>query len=192
MILLVLGLAIFLGVHSSRILADDWRSAQIRRIGEKPWKGLYSLLSLIGFVLIVWGYGQTRMAPVELWSPPVFTRHLAALLLIPSFILLAAAYVPGTRIKRAVGHPMVLGVKIWAFAHLLANGRLGDLVLFGAFLIWSVVLYISSRRRDRKSGTVPIVGPATRDAAAVVAGLVAWVAFAVWLHGALIGVRPFG
>ncbi len=191
MIVLLLGLALFLGVHSTRIFADDWRRGQIARIGLNPWKGMYTLISLVGLVLIVYGYGQTRIAPTELWSPPVFTRHLSGLLMIPAFILLAAAYVPGTRIRRAVGHPMVLGVKVWAFAHLIANGRLGDLVLFGAFLVWAVVLYVASRRRDRRDGTVHVVGPASRDAIAVVAGLAAWALFTAWLHTALIGVRPF-
>jgi uncharacterized membrane protein len=108
-----------------------------------------------------------------------------------SFVLLAAAYVPGTRIRQVLGHPMVLGVKTWAFAHLIANGRLGDLVLFGAFLVWAIVLYAASRRRDRKAGTVRPRGSASRDALAVVIGIVAWAAFAFWLHAALIGVRPF-
>ena len=191
MIVLVLGLAIFLGVHSLRIFADDWRTAQINRIGENAWKGLYSLFSLAGLVLIVWGYGMSRSAPVELWSPPVFTRHLSGLLMLLSFVLLAAAYVPGTRIRQAVGHPMVLGVKTWAFAHLIANGRLGDLVLFGTFLVWSIVLYAASRRRDRKAGTVRPKGSLSRDAIAVVVGIAAWAAFAFWLHAAVIGVRPF-
>jgi uncharacterized membrane protein len=122
----------------------------------------------------------------------VWTRHLASLLTIPAFILLVAAYVPGTRIKRAVGHPMVAGVKSWAIAHLIANGTLADVLLFGTFLVWSIVLYTSSRRRDRAAGTVYVVGPVLRDVIAVVVGLVAWVAFALWLHGPLIGVRPFG
>jgi uncharacterized membrane protein len=191
MIVLVLGLAIFLGVHSLRIFADDWRSAQMGRIGENAWKGLYSLFSLVGLVLIIWGYGLSRNTPVELWSPPVFTRHLSGLLMLLSFVLLAAAYVPGTRIRQVLGHPMVLGVKTWAFAHLIANGRLGDLVLFGAFLVWAIVLYAASRRRDRKAGTVRPKGSASRDALAVVIGIVAWAAFAFWLHAALIGVRPF-
>jgi uncharacterized membrane protein len=191
MIVLVLGLAIFLGVHSLRIFADDWRSAQMGRIGENAWKGLYSLFSLVGLVLIIWGYGLSRSTPVELWSPPVFTRHLSGLLMLLSFVLLAAAYVPGTRIRQVLGHPMVLGVKTWAFAHLIANGRLGDLVLFGAFLLWAIVLYAASRRRDRKAGTVRPRGSASRDALAVVIGIVAWAAFAFWLHAALIGVRPF-
>jgi len=191
MIVLVLGLAIFLGVHSLRIFADDWRAAQMGRIGENAWKGLYSLFSLVGLVLIIWGSGLSRSTPVELWSPPVFTRHLSGLLMLLSFVLLAAAYVPGTRIRQVLGHPMVLGVKTWAFAHLIANGRLGDLVLFGAFLVWAIVLYAASRRRDRKAGTVRPKGSASRDALAVVIGIVAWAAFAFWLHAALIGVRPF-
>ena len=143
-------------------------------------------------MLIVWGYGVARGAPVVLFSPPVWAKHVAALLTIPAFILLVAAYVPGTRIKRAVGHPMVEGVKVWAFAHLLANGTLADVVLFGAFLVWAIVDYIAARRRDRAAGTVYVVGPITRDMVAVVVGLVAWAAFAFWLHTVLIGVRPFG
>jgi uncharacterized membrane protein len=161
-------------------------------MGLNAWKGVYSVVAIAGFVLIVWGYGQARGAPVIVFSPPVWTKHVAALLTIPAFILLAAAYVPGTRIKRAVGHPMVAGVKTWAFAHLLANGTLADIVLFGTFLAWAIADYIAARRRDRAAGTVYVVGPITRDVAAVVVGLVAWAAFAFWLHAVLIGVRPFG
>jgi uncharacterized membrane protein len=192
MTLLILGLVIFLGSHSVRIFAEPWRGARIAAMGLNAWKGVYSIISILGFVLIVWGYGVARGAPVILFSPPVWTKHVAALLTIPAFILLAAAYVPGTRIKRAVGHPMIAGVKAWAFAHLLANGTLADVVLFGAFLVWAIVDYIAARRRDRAAGTVYVVGPITRDLAAVVVGLVAWAAFAFWLHALLIGVRPFG
>ncbi len=192
MSLLILGLVLFLGTHSVRIVADDWRGARIAGLGLMPWKGIYSVVSIIGFVLIVWGYGQARGNPVVLYSPPVWTRHIAALLTVPAFILLVAAYIPGTRIKRAVGHPMVAAVKIWAFAHLLANGTLADVVLFGAFLAWAVADYIAARRRDRAAGTVYAVGPVSRDIAAVAIGLAAWAAFAFWLHAAWIGVRPFG
>ena len=192
MVVLVLGLVLFLGTHSVRVFADDWRSAQIAARGEMVWKGAYTLLSLLGLVLIVYGYGLTREAPVELWQPPVWTRHLAALLTLPAFVLLAAAQVPGNRIKAAVGHPQVLGTKVWAFAHLISNGRLGDLLLFGGFLVWAIVLYGASRRRDRRLGTTPVVGPRSRDAIAVGAGVAAWVAFALWLHAWLIGVQPFG
>jgi uncharacterized membrane protein len=189
---LILGLLIFLGSHSVRIFAEPWRGARIAAMGLNGWKGVYSIVSIAGFVLIVWGYGLARGVPVILFSPPVWTKHVAALLTIPAFILLVAAYVPGTRIKRAVGHPMVAGVKVWAFAHLLANGTLADVVLFGSFLVWAIADYIAARRRDRAAGTVYVVGPITRDVAAVVVGLLAWAAFAFWLHTALIGVRPFG
>lgn len=190
MLLLILGLAIFLGTHSVRIVADGWRTARIARMGPLPWKAVYSIVSLIGFVLIVWGYGAARGVTPQLYAPPSWLRHVAALLTIPAFVLLVAAYVPGTRIKRAVGHPMVLGVKLWALAHLLANGSLADVLLFGSFLVWSVASYTAARRRDRVAGTVYLVGPASRDVIAIVIGLLAWAAFAFWLHAPLIGVRP--
>jgi uncharacterized membrane protein len=189
---LILGLVMFLGTHSVRIFADGWRGARVAAMGLNAWKAVYSIVSLAGFVLIVWGYGLARADPVVLYTPPLWTRHLAALLTLPAFILLAAAYVPGTRIKRAVGHPMVAGVKSWAFAHLIANGTLADVALFGSFLAWSIVDYISARRRDRAAGVVYVVGPIMRDVTAVVVGVVAWAVFALWLHGPLIGVRPFG
>jgi uncharacterized membrane protein len=192
MALLILGLLLFLGVHSVRIVAEDWRGRRVARMGLKPWKGVVTVFSLIGFGLIVWGYGLARQTPVILYSPPIWTRHLAALLMVLSFVLVTAAYVPGTRIKRAVGHPMVAGVKTWAFAHLLANGTLADVVLFGSFLVWAIADYISARRRDRAAGMVYVAGPMTQDVKAVVIGIVAWVVFAFWLHGWLIGVRPLG
>jgi uncharacterized membrane protein len=192
MTLLLLGLVLFLAPHSVRIFAEGWRSARVQKMGLLPWKGVVSVLSIVGFVLIVMGYGAARSDPVVLYAPPLWTRHLAALLTIPAFVLLVAAYVPGTRIKRAVGHPMVLGVKLWAFAHLLANGTLADVALFGSLLVWAVLDYIAARRRDRAAGTVYPVGPLSRDLIAVGVGLAAWATFAFWLHGALIGVRPFG
>lgn len=192
MALLILGLALFLGAHSVRIVADGWRGTRVAKMGLKPWKGVVSVVSIIGFVLIIWGYGIARQAPVVLYAPPVWARHVAALLTLPAFILLVAAYVPGTRIKRVIGQPMVAGVKLWAFAHLLANGTLADVVLFGAFLIWAAGSFRAARRRDHAAGVVYVVGPVTRDATAVVIGALAWAAFAFWLHGWLIGVRPFG
>jgi uncharacterized membrane protein len=191
MLILVLGLLFFLGVHSVRIFADDWRGAQIAARGENAYKGIYSLLSIAGLVLIVWGYGQTRIAPVDLWQPPVWTRHLASLLTLISFVLLVAAYVPANRLKTAVGHPMVAGVKVWAFAHLIANGRLGDVVLFGAFLAWAVLDFTSARRRDRAAGRTPPPGTMKGDLLTVAIGVVAWTVFAMYLHAWLIGVRPF-
>lgn len=192
MTLLLLGLALFLGVHSTRIVAEGWRTTTIARVGEKPWKAIYSLLSIAGFVLLVIGYGAARQSPVVLFAPPVWTRHLAALLTIPAFVLLVAAYVPGNAIKRAIGHPMVAGVKVWALAHLLANGTLADVLLFGTFLAWAVLGFIAARRRDRAAGTTYPAGPGSRTAITVVVGLVAWAVFAFALHRPLIGVAPFG
>jgi len=189
---LILGLLLFLGAHSVRIFAEEWRGRQIARLGALGWKGVFSLVSLAGFALIVWGYAMARADPVLLWSPPAWTRHLAALLTLPAFVLLAAAYVPATRIKAAVSHPMVLGVKTWAIAHLVANGTLADALLFGAFLAWAVLDYRAARARDRAAGTRYVAGPVSRDIAALAIGLAAWAAFAFWLHAPLIGVRPFG
>jgi uncharacterized membrane protein len=191
MITLVAGLVVFLGAHSVRVFADDWRAARIAAMGEQRWKLVYSILSIVGFVLVVYGYGEARHAPVVLYTPPVWTRHLAALLTLPAFVLVAAAYVRGTRIKARVGHPMVLGVKVWAFAHLLANGTLADVVLFGSFLAWAVVDYLAARRRDRVAGVTYASGPVSRDLIAVGAGGLAWALFGFVLHGPLIGVRPF-
>jgi uncharacterized membrane protein len=189
---LIFGLVVFLGVHSVRIFADDWRTRQVARLGAGPWKGLYSLASLVGFVLIVWGYGLARGEPVVIWTPPVWTRHVAALLTIPAFILLVAAYVPRNGIKAKVRHPMIIGVKVWAFAHLLANGMLADVVLFGAFLVWAILDFRAARQRDRANGTTYPAGTAAGTIAAVVVGLAAWAVFAFWLHARWIGVSPLG
>jgi len=192
MTLLILGLILFLGVHSLRIFADPWRTAQIARLGEGPWKGLYSLASIVGFVLLVWGFGPARAATVVLWSPPFWTHYVAGVLTLIAFVLIVAAYVPGTRIKSWLHHPMVLGVKVWAFAHLISNGTLADVVLFGSFLVWAIADFASSRRRDRAAGTVYPAGTFGKDAVAVVVGVVAWAVFAFWLHGLLFRVRPLG
>lgn len=192
MMILIAGLIVFLIAHSVRIVADDWRTRQIARLGKGTWKGLYSVVSIVGLVMIVWGYGLAREHPVDLWQPPVWTRHLASLVTLASFVLFAAAYVPRTRIKAALGHPMVLGVKLWALAHLLANGRLADVALFGTFLVWAVLDFSAAKRRDRSVGRTYEAAPGVaRDAIAVVIGIGAWAAFAFHLHGVLIGVRPF-
>jgi uncharacterized membrane protein len=193
MSMLILGLVLFLGVHSTRIVADGWRTRQLARLGEPAWKGIYSVVSLLGFVLIVWGYGLARQQPVVLWQPlPAGVRHLASLLTLFAFVLLAAAYVPGNGIKSRLHHPMVLGVKTWAIAHLLANNTLADLLLFGGFLVWGVFSFRAARARDRAQGTVYPAGKATASAIAVVVGVAAWAGFAFWAHAAWIGVRPFG
>jgi uncharacterized membrane protein len=192
MTLLILGLVIFLGVHSSRVFAEDWRSAQRARMGEKAWTGAYSLASLLGLVLLVWGYGLARQTPVPLWTPSIGLRHLASLLTVFAFVLLAAAYVPRNSIKARIGHPMVAGVKLWALSHLLANHTLADLLLFGGFLVWAVLCFRAARARDRAAGTVYPAGTMQGNLITVGAGLVAWAVFAMWLHAPLIGVKPFG
>ncbi len=192
MLLLILGLILFLGMHSARLFAADKRASFIAAKGPLAWKGLYALVSIVGFVLIIYGYGQARMSPTWLWISPVWTRHLAALLTIPAFILIVATYIPGSCIKARVGHPMLLGVKFWALAHLIANGSLADLLLFGGFLAWATALFVVSRKRDRAAGVSYGKGKPVMDAVVVVVGLVAWAAFAFYLHGAWIGVKPMG
>ncbi len=189
---LILGLLMFLGMHSARIVAEGWRTQVIAQRGPGAWKGLYTVVSLVGLGLVIWGYGQARLAPVVLWAAPVWTRHLAALLVLVALVLLAAAQVPGNGIKARLHHPMVLGVKVWALAHLLANNTLADLLLFGSFLVWAVLDFRSSRQRDRAAGTVYPPGTAGRTVAAVVLGVLLWVVLAFGAHQWLFGVRPFG
>jgi uncharacterized membrane protein len=192
MTFLILGLVLFLGVHSVRVFAEPWRSGFIARRGANAWKGVYSLLSLAGFALLLWGYGQARLQPVLLWVPPSGVRHLAALLTVPAFVLLAASYVPGNSIKARLHHPMILGVKVWALSHLVANGTLAQVLLFGSFLLWAVLSFRAARQRDRAAGTVYPPGRMGATVVTVVVGLLAWAVFAFWAHGVLIGVRPFG
>lgn len=190
MLWLVAGLLVFLGVHSLRIVAPGWREARVAAMGPMAFKGVYSLVSVTGFALLAWGYAQARAdAPVLLWMPPVGLRHLASLLTLPAFILLAAAYVPRNHFKARLGHPMFLAVKLWALAHLLVNGWLHAVLLFGGFLAWAILGFRAARRREpapRSGGT-----PAGTVATVLVGGL-AWAGFAFHVHRVLIGVGPFG
>lgn len=190
MAMLLLGLVLFLGVHSTRIVAEGWRAATIRRVGEGRWKGLYTLVSLAGFALLVWGFGLARQQPVALWAPLLFTRHLAWALTLVAFILLAATYVPSNAIKARLHHPMVLGVMLWSLAHLLANGNLAHVLLFGSFGVWAALSLRAARARDRAALTLYPAGTASGTAMAVVVGIAAWFVFAFWAHGLLVGVRP--
>ena len=192
MTILILGLVIFLGLHSVRVFAEGWRNGVRTRLGENAWKGLYSLASILGLALIVWGFGLARQQPVLLWSPPLWTRHLAALLTLAAFVMLAAAYVPGNAIKARLHHPMILGVKTWALAHLLANGRLAGVLLFGSFLAWAVLSFRAARQRDRAGHITYPPGRTGPTLVTVAVGLAAWAGFAFWAHAAWIGVRPFG
>lgn len=189
---LCLGLLLFLGPHATRMMAEDWRSRQIGRLGEWRWKGVVSLLSLLGLALIVTGYGGARADASDLWVVPLWARHVAALLTLPAFVLVAAAHVPGSRLKSRLGHPMLLGTALWSLAHLLVNARPADVLLFGGFLAWSGPAFWAARRRDRRNRVSRAEDLAGRDALTALSGLVAWIVFALWLHPLLIGVQPFG
>ena len=188
MTLLILGLILFLGVHSVSIVAPGWRDTMRARLGEGPWKGLYSLISIVGFALLIVGYGAARAQPELLYVPPAWLRHAAMLLLVPVFPLLLSAYLPG-RIKSAAKHPMLLAVKLWAAAHLLSNGSVADVLLFGGFLAWAVADRISMKHRVQR----PLPGPAPsprNDGIAIVAGLAIYLVFVFGGHAWLIGVSP--
>ncbi|ALO46761.1 NnrU family protein [Pseudohongiella spirulinae] len=190
MSLLIVGLALFLSLHSTAIFAPERRSNIIRQIGERWWKVLYSVASLISLALIIYGYAEARQSPIWLWQPPVAMRHTALLLTLIAFILLAATYVPGNRLKSRVGHPMLLAVKFWALAHLLANGTLADLLLFGSFLVWGVAGFVIRRKRDRINGVTYPAGGMSKDITVIIAGLASWAVFAMYLHVVLIGISP--
>lgn len=192
MLLLAIGLVLFLGVHSLRILAPALRERWIARLGEGPYKGLYSLASLVGFILLLYGYGLARADPVPVWFPPAASAHLALLLVPVAFILFASAYAPLGRIKASVGHPMLLGTALWALGHLLANGMAADLLLFGGFLVWAVLAYLAARRRDREEGVVRRAKGWRGDIVAIAIGLAAAALFLAGLHRWLFGVSPLG
>ena len=187
---LLAGLVIFFGVHSVAIVAPSWRDQMAARLGDAAWKAAYSLVSIVGFVLLVRGYAAARLDPVLLYEPPHWLRHIAAILMVPVFPLLLSAYLPG-RIKAAAQHPMLAAIKLWATAHLLANGMLGDVLVFGGFLAWAVVDRISLKRR------LPRAAPALpegryNDLIAVVLGFALYVWFIAWAHARLFGVQPMG
>jgi uncharacterized membrane protein len=190
MLLLILGLMVFLGAHSIRIFANDWRSRKIVRLGTGRWKGLFALASFVGLVLIIVGFGAAGANSAVIYVPPAWLRHLNIFLTLIAFVLVAAAYAPSNHIKARIGHPMLAGVKTWAFGHLLAIGMLRDVILFGAFLLWAIVDFVVSRRRDRATGVIYPAGSLTGDVVAIVVGVIVWAAFAFWLHKVLIGANP--
>ena len=196
---LILGLILFLGAHSVRIFADDWRTRTIEARGEKLFKGIYTLVALLGFYLLVVGYGAARLETVALWNPPRFTKHISILLMLFSSILLVAAYIPRNHFKMRLRHPMVLSVKVWALSHLIANGNLADVLLFGAFLIWAVLNFRSARARDRAQVQL---SDASEDARlkpnlfatliALFGGMALWAVITFVLHAKVVGVAPMG
>lgn len=191
MLILVVGLVLFLGMHATRIPNDQRRSGMIARFGKNKYRTIYTVVSIIGLVLVVYGYGQARLEPVFVWSPPAATRHIAALLMLFSMILLAASFVPSNHLKAKLQHPMTLSVKLWAFAHLIANGSLADIVLFGSFLVWAILTFKSARKRAVPMGFTGEGPTKVGTLMTVVVGVLAWLIFAAWLHLHLIGVSPF-
>ena len=206
---LIWGLILFLGAHSVRIWADGWRNQTIEAYGEKAFKGVYALVSILGFYLLVVGYGEARLQTVALWNPPIFTKHISMLLMLFSSILLVATYIPRNHFKMRLGHPMVLSVKVWALSHLLANGNLADLVLFGSFLIWAVLNFRSARARDRalllnlNDAEDPAAEPLTESESTnqpkllstimtLVGGMAIWALITFVLHAKIVGVSPMG
>lgn len=197
---LILGLVLFIGSHSVRIFADDWRSRTIEAWGEKAFKGLYAVLSLVGFYALIVGYAEARMNPIVIWQPPIATRHISVLLMLFASILMVAAYIPGNHLKLRMGHPMVLSVKVWALAHLLSNGNLADLVLFGTFLVWSVLNFKSARARDRIKAAAQTMDEALQAPKAklsatlmtLVGGALLWAGITFYLHALVVGISPMG
>ena len=189
MAILIAGLVIFLGVHSISIVAPGLRERARGSLGEGPWRGIYSLAALLGLVLIVYGFGLARQTPVVLYTPPYWLRHVTFLFLLPVFPLILAAYLPG-RIKTAMKHPMLAAVKFWAFGHLLSNGMLADVLLFGGFLVWAVIDRISLKRRPGGRAIATAPPGKFNDVIAVVVGLAIYVIFIGWAHRWLFGVSP--
>ena len=189
MLFLVWGLVIFLGTHSIRVTGDGLRDQLVQSIGPARFKAIYALASLLGFALLVYGFGIARDAPVVLWTPPPAMKHLAYLLTLIAMVLMAAVYVPHNAIKAKLHHPMVLSVKVWALAHVLANGTLAHLVLFGSMLIWSVLLFKASRARDKRNQVVYAPGNKGATILTLEIGIAIWLLFVGWAHDWLIGVQ---
>lgn len=191
MMIMIIGLLVFLGAHSVRIGAERWRQQQIASLGHTVWKAAFSAISVVGLAIAIYGFGQMRLDPTYIWHPPMGMRHAVALLMLPAFIMLVAAYVPHNAIKAKLGHPMMLAVKIWALAHLLVNGRLGDIIFFAAFLIWAILAFKAAKQRDRMTPPAPVSTSKMATIATVLIGLVAYALFAFYLHAVLIGVPVF-
>ena len=188
--IMIFGLAVFVAPHVF-VTRRDARAAAIAAVGEGPYKGLFSLVSIIGVVLIGWGFARYRATEwIEVWSPPSWTRHITVALVWPAIVMIVAAYIPGN-IKRILKHPMLTGVKLWAAAHLISNGDLGSILLFGGILAWAVFDRISLKSRT-DAGAPPIpMGGARQDVIAVIVGTLVYLALGFWFHPWVIGVPVF-
>jgi len=186
--MLIAGLVLFFGAHAVSIVAPFWRNRMVLLVGSLQWKGLYALIAIVGFAALIWGYGSARQTPIIVYTPPFWLRYATFVFMLPVFPLALAAYLPG-KIKAATRHPLLAATKLWASAHLLSNGTLAAVLVFGAFLVWAVADRISLQRRV----PTPIhTLPASRfnDAIAVSGGLALYVLFVWRLHLWLIGVQP--
>jgi len=191
MLVLVIGLVVFLAIHLVPT-NTDLRNGLVTRFGETGYKAIFAIVSLIGLALIVAGYAKLQLHPgknPQLWYPPLWTRHIALALMLPAMIALVAAYVP-SRIHTVLKHPMLVAIKIWALAHLLANGDLGSLILFGSFLAFAVYDRISVKRRHALGPLGTKTGPWINDVIVLVLGTGLYVVFLFWAHQFLIGVSP--
>jgi len=188
---MILGLAAFVVPHVF-VTRREARAATIARFGEGGYKALFSLVAIVGVVLIAWGFARYRATGwIDVWSPPTWMRHVTVALMWPATIFVVAAYIPGN-IKRRLKHPMLVGVKLWAFAHLLSNGDLGSIVLFGAILAWAVFDRISLKRRTDPGGPPIPIGGWGNDVAAIVVGTLVYLALGFVFHPLVIGVPVFG
>jgi len=213
MILLLCGLFLFIATHSVRIFAEPLRTSLVARMGEWPYKGVLAVFSLLGFWLLLTGYAQARLETWVIWTPPAFLRHIMWLMMLFALVLLVAAYVPRNHLKKRLKHPMVLSVKVWALAHLLVNGQMHQMVLFGAFLVWAVLSFRAARKRDALAtalqGDGAISGEANIEAQVndapetsqaqwlstllcLVIGGAAWAALLWRFHAEWFGVSPLG
>ncbi|OKO77445.1 NnrU family protein [Bradyrhizobium sp. NAS96.2] len=191
LLVMILGLMLFLGIHVLTSLRD-LRGSIVNAMGEGAYKGVYSLVSFAGLGLIIWGFGHYRATGwIDVWTPPTAFKHITVALMLPAVILVVASYIRG-RIYTTLKHPMLAGVKLWAFAHLLANGDLGSIILFGSFLAWAVYDRISLKRRsDAGAPPIPVGGP-TNDLIAIAVGVIVYLALAFAFHPVVIGVPVMG
>ena len=188
--IMIFGLALFIGAHVFVTLRGQ-RAAVIARIGEGAYKGLISLVSLVGIIVIGYGFARYRAAGlIDIWHPPAWTRHLNNALMWPAIVCIVAAYSPGD-IKRLLKHPMLVGVKLWALAHLVANGDLGSIILFGSILVWAGFDRAMIKTRDDHGGVVLQIGGRGNDIVAVVVGTLLYLALGYWFHPYVIGVAAF-
>jgi uncharacterized membrane protein len=192
MSILIAGLFLFWGTHALRIVAPAWRERMTARLGLVVWRVLVSIVSVVSVALIGWGFAQARLVSHFLWAPPFWARHVAALLMLVAFVLLASYAVPRNAIKVRLRYPVTLAVAVWAFAHLLANGKTVDVVLFGTFLAWAIWDLAALRRQEHARFNARSPGSALGAWLAVIAGIIGWALFAFWLHLRLFSVAPFG